>query len=279
LATTPTLGEGLLHARWFNIFVVEFELFFGIWLIFGMLPKLTWLMSIGLFFLVSIISFHKAVSGETSCGCFGNVTVNPWITMTFDLCVVVLLVCLRFNKKYPEKLDREFFYQYNLRLILWAGICVLLGSSAYGWITQKTYERLENIGQVLESNIVQLEPESWIGREFPLRDYVIDGQKMMRGKWIIMFSRHGCSDCETIKTKLLKNKDQNIMLAFLDITAMAATNNSPIIAQNFQIVPEINWIMATPVIIELSEGIVQNVQKREYLLLPQKTSFKIGIVR
>jgi hypothetical protein len=34
LATTPLLGEGLLHNRWLNIWVVEFELFFGIWLIF-----------------------------------------------------------------------------------------------------------------------------------------------------------------------------------------------------------------------------------------------------
>ena len=35
LATVPVLGEGLLHARWFNILVIEFELAFGLWLLFG----------------------------------------------------------------------------------------------------------------------------------------------------------------------------------------------------------------------------------------------------
>jgi hypothetical protein len=42
LATTPDLRSGLLHARWFNIIVVEFELLFGIWLLSGLLQKLTW---------------------------------------------------------------------------------------------------------------------------------------------------------------------------------------------------------------------------------------------
>ncbi|MDR2643810.1 MAG: hypothetical protein LBC74_13570, partial [Planctomycetaceae bacterium] len=53
LATTPSLGDGLLHARWFNIFVVEFELFFGVWLILGMLPKLTLLATVGLGMLIT----------------------------------------------------------------------------------------------------------------------------------------------------------------------------------------------------------------------------------
>jgi hypothetical protein len=33
LATEPVLGSGLLDSRWFLIFVVEFELFFGLWLL------------------------------------------------------------------------------------------------------------------------------------------------------------------------------------------------------------------------------------------------------
>jgi hypothetical protein len=39
LATEPVLGSGLLESRWFLIGVVEFELFFGLWLLSGMLPS------------------------------------------------------------------------------------------------------------------------------------------------------------------------------------------------------------------------------------------------
>jgi hypothetical protein len=98
-ATVPTLGEGLLHARWFNILVVEFELFFGIWLIVGMLPKLTWLATIGCFSVFALVSLCKALSGEASCGCFGTVTVNPWITAVADIVIIGFL--LRFRPASP----------------------------------------------------------------------------------------------------------------------------------------------------------------------------------
>ncbi|GHT23051.1 hypothetical protein FACS189419_06470 [Planctomycetales bacterium] len=91
LATVLILGEGFLHHRGFNLFVVEFELFFGIWLLFGLLPKLTWLATTALFLLFALVSFYKAISGEASCGCFGNVTVNPWFTTVFDLLIIGLL--------------------------------------------------------------------------------------------------------------------------------------------------------------------------------------------
>jgi hypothetical protein len=268
LATTPSLGEGLLHARWFNIFVVEFELFFGIWLFFGMLPRLTWIATTGLFATFFGVTFYEAVTGKISCNCFGNFSLNPWITMIFDLFIIVLLVYFRPNKSNIEKW-KGIFSQYYRQFILFIGIYVLLGSVVYGWIIQRTYERLEYIGQVLESNVVQIEPGLWIGKEFPLRDYVVNGQEILRGKWILLFSRPGCNDCKTIKTKLLENEDQNTMLAFLDTTAMV-TNNSKINTKNFRLALEINWVVETPIIVELSEGIVQDVQTREQLLLSKK---------
>jgi uncharacterized membrane protein YphA (DoxX/SURF4 family) len=95
LATIPVLGEGLFHARWFNILVVQFELFFGIWLIFGLLPKLTWLATVACFSVFTLVTLYKALSGEESCGCFGTVTVNPWVTLVFDLTVLGMLLWLR----------------------------------------------------------------------------------------------------------------------------------------------------------------------------------------
>ena len=41
LATEPVAETGLLTSRWFLIAVVEFELFFGLWLLGGLLPKWT----------------------------------------------------------------------------------------------------------------------------------------------------------------------------------------------------------------------------------------------
>ena len=95
LATTPILGEGLFNARWFNIFVVEFELFFAVWLLFGLLPNLTWLATAGLFSAFASVSLLKAVLGETDCGCWGAAKMNPWYTTVFDISVVGLLIAFR----------------------------------------------------------------------------------------------------------------------------------------------------------------------------------------
>ncbi len=76
LATVPTLGDGILYARWFNLCVVEMELAFGLWLIADLLPQLTRRATVGLFAVFSVVSLFKALSGEKSCGCFGAMQVK-----------------------------------------------------------------------------------------------------------------------------------------------------------------------------------------------------------
>ncbi|MDR0609534.1 MAG: hypothetical protein LBG58_05445, partial [Planctomycetaceae bacterium] len=93
LSVSPMLGDGIFYLRWFNIFVVEFELFFGLWLFFGFLPKLTRLAAVGCFSVFALVSLYKALSGATSCGCFSEfVPVNPWIMTVFDCGVVFVLL-------------------------------------------------------------------------------------------------------------------------------------------------------------------------------------------
>jgi hypothetical protein len=79
---------------------------------------------------------------------------------------------------------------------------------------------------------------------------------------------------------LLENKEQkDTKVASIDITAQITTNSPQMITQKFGLLSEINWIVDTPILIELSEGIVQNVQTREQLLLSPKYNLEIGIVR
>ena len=71
---------------------VEFELFFGLWLLAGILPKPTWAAALVCFGLFACVSLYKALSGYASCGCFGRVPVSPWYTVTFDLAIIASLV-------------------------------------------------------------------------------------------------------------------------------------------------------------------------------------------
>jgi len=95
LATEPVAGTGLLTSRWFLIGVVEFEFFFGLWLLAGPYPKWTWAAAFCCFALFAGVSLWKGLSGEACCGCFGRVPVNPWYTLILDLAAVGALLCWR----------------------------------------------------------------------------------------------------------------------------------------------------------------------------------------
>jgi hypothetical protein len=77
LATEPVLGSGFLSSRVFLIALVEFEWLFGVWLLAGMYPKWTWRVALGCFGLFACVSLYKGLSGDASCGCFGQVVVSP----------------------------------------------------------------------------------------------------------------------------------------------------------------------------------------------------------
>ena len=53
-----------MESRWFLIGVVEFELFFGLWLLFGLLPRLTWHAAVACFAAFACVSLFKALSAR-----------------------------------------------------------------------------------------------------------------------------------------------------------------------------------------------------------------------
>jgi uncharacterized membrane protein YphA (DoxX/SURF4 family) len=144
LATMPSLGEGMLHARWFNILTVQFELLFGIWLIFGLLPKLTWLATVGCFSVFTLVTLYKALSGEESCGCFGTVTVDPQITLVFDLTVLGMLLWLRpseLSTRWQDMADGWQVPRNRKMASIALGLWVLMSvPTTYTMISVKTFD-------------------------------------------------------------------------------------------------------------------------------------------
>jgi hypothetical protein len=107
LLTVPVAGKDLWSWRPFLIFQVEFELALAIWLLSGLLKKAAWLTSLLCFSLFSMITLYKAITGAASCGCFGSVHVNPWITLlAIDLPAVIALSIFRPGKVLSPRVSR-----------------------------------------------------------------------------------------------------------------------------------------------------------------------------
>ena len=199
LATSPVLGSGLLDSRWLLIATVEFELFFGLWLLSGLLPRLTWMAAVGCFGLFAAVSLYKAVSGEASCGCFGPVEVNPWYTFSFDVVAVGLL--LWFWPK--QKLEFGEILHHNqrllVRLLVVAVVWLILAVPTTYAIVFTAKSDLTAIGSefvaINGKKIISVEPEKWIGKPLPLLPYIKCCDNLTNGVWLILLYKHKCPVC------------------------------------------------------------------------------------
>ena len=166
---------------------VEFEFFFGLWLLANLWAKPTWAAALACFGLFTCVSVCKAISGHATCGCFGRVAVNPWYTGTLD--VAVILSLLRWRPK------ESFFaiQRATAVLVIWlaVGLPAAYAMASYSPAT------LSEAGEVMgNGKIVVLEPEKWIGKHFPLLDYIDIGDKLKKGKWVVLLYHHDCAKCQ-----------------------------------------------------------------------------------
>lgn len=84
----------LSSPRW-EITIIEGEGLLGIWLLTGLTPRACRSAALVVFVLLGSVSLYLALDGQGSCGCFGQIRVNPWITLGVDATAVATLLVLR----------------------------------------------------------------------------------------------------------------------------------------------------------------------------------------
>lgn len=99
--------ENALSSRWAMIGLIQVELLLGSWLLSGFCASTARALSLGCFAIFFLFSVVQAIKGETSCGCFGNLVVSPWLTALFDLAAVVALGSYECPQTRPTPLQGE----------------------------------------------------------------------------------------------------------------------------------------------------------------------------
>jgi hypothetical protein len=84
--------ETLFGSLFFSAMATAMELFLGLWLLLGTHKRLCWFVTCMCFAVFEVVAFDRALSGASSCGCFGKVQVNPWIAFVFDIGVLCVLL-------------------------------------------------------------------------------------------------------------------------------------------------------------------------------------------
>ena len=253
LATVPELGDGLLHARWFNIFVVEFELAFVIWLIFGMFPELTRLATIGLFTVFAGTSLYKALSGESSCGCFGAVQVNPWWTFALDVILIGLLLSIRVAPDKTPNISLGNIYRNLVTMFfLWLVIAVPMTYT----ITGIRSGDFENLGSVFVGTdgkrTILIEPEKWPKGRFPLLPYIEPPEvreTLKSGNWIAVLYHHDCRKCQATINDFAAKKTPQVVC--IEIPPYGTTNNIPEQFIHAKLTDRLSWFLETPNVVQI----------------------------
>ncbi len=242
--TEPALKAGFFDSRWFVIWVVELELLFAVWLLSlhplrsgngtadnttSSLPLVpcpstegrervisargedfwAWLASICLFSMFGCISLWNAIAGETTCGCFGRLDVSPWLTTAMDLAFVAALIRFRPQLLRSKRLLPAFGLQrVGSILLIWA----VVGGPVGFAVACFHPTTLSNVGSLIgEGNLVVLEPEKWVGKRFPLLNYIDIGEQLAAGEWTVVFFRSGCPNCQAVLRAYKERATQTVL--------------------------------------------------------------------
>ncbi len=95
LALDPLVQDWFLASPRLLVAVIEVETLLGLWLLSGWSARAGWVAALGFFGVMAGTSLYLALSGQSSCGCFGQVPVSPWLTFAIDLAAVGALVIFR----------------------------------------------------------------------------------------------------------------------------------------------------------------------------------------
>ena len=301
LLTEPLANTDIWSYRPLLIFTIEFELALALWLLSGLFKKAAWLASVAVFSVFSLITLYKALSGADSCGCFGAVKVNPWLTLlAIDLPAVIALLIFRQAPKFilglrPERpifdspgwseaqpwvksvqqnqalkgRDKCFLPStFNFKLSHFAYF-----ATVFLVITISTVALALNKPATVTSSYEVLEPSNWVGKRLPILEYIDIGPQLEKGNWLVLFYHYDCPDCQKAISeyeRLGRDNKGNKNFPKIALVEVPPYGLDLRIANSLCIIAKLNnmknWFMTTPATVLLTEGIVNEANGKNYLL-------------
>jgi len=236
---------------------IEFVL--GCWLLIGSRGLATWSVSLGTFAIFACVAAYRAAGGAESCGCFGPVHVNPWYTASFDVsAAVVLLACYRAAKtQQPRRLP-------TWRWATFVAVCLMAVGPGTWFMTRHARGKPGDDGLPVANGVTILEPQTWIGRPFPLDRYIDIGGELANGRCVVVLYRSDCDHCRRAIPRYeavaasWKDRAGVPMVALIEMSPYAPPGRGLIGANSRAMVGKLSdsreWFAQTPVAILLEDG-------------------------
>ncbi|MDD5326262.1 MAG: hypothetical protein PHY02_00425 [Phycisphaerae bacterium] len=255
LLTEPIISKGFWESWEFFLIQIPLELGLGIWLVCGLFKKAAWMLAVLAFGLFIAVTLQKALSGAESCGCFGMVKVNPWITLSIvDIPLFLGLIIFRpkglklLPPPWPSKW--HFFSIAIPTFIIFSIIMPYL-------ILHKPLDRTDKYEVV--------KPEEWLDSETWLMLKHIDiADSLQSNIVVVVFYSVECDTCqETVPlydqmARDMAGSEDAIQFAFVEIPPYASEEDNLVPTDTPCLRGRLDsskiWYMQTPLIVLLREG-------------------------
>ncbi|RKY20497.1 MAG: hypothetical protein DRP62_08540 [Planctomycetota bacterium] len=269
LLTEPIISEGFWESWEFFLIQIPLELGLGIWLVSGLFRKAAWAVATISFGLFIAVTLQKGLIGAESCGCFGRVHVNPWITLSaVDIPLFVMLLIFRpkgqklFPPPWPSA--KHFF-----------GVAVptfiLIAVSMPVLILNKPPDKTDKYEVV--------KAEEWTGgrtanekqtaqnpaaEEWPMLKYIDIAESLRSNIVVVTLYNTECDNCHNAiltydrMSRDMAN-DNSIRFAFVEIPPYSSQRDSIVPVDTPCLTGKLDsskeWYIKTPLIVALHDGL------------------------
>jgi hypothetical protein len=212
------------------------------------------------------VALYRAISGASSCGCFGKLSVNPFSTAIADL-VIVAAFALVTPRGCPRRARRQGFL---LAVIAITGFLII-------WFNQDRV-RTHVLTTVAPNGsisrpgaIVLLAPNEWVGSKLPILTHIDVGTQLESGSWKVLLYHYDCSICRDVLHTFERDaRDATLAtdkshIALIEIPPYAPPGQSPVSLPSACVLGRLSadhqWAVKTPVIIFLANGRVTSASQ------------------
>jgi hypothetical protein len=258
---SPPITNAASFSRELTVALSIGELVLAMWLISGFRPQLTRWLSLGFFFVFLVVSSYKAISGEESCACLGEIKVNPWYSAMFNATAIGVLALWR-----PD-VHKGFFVASltSLTCLVFTFLIIVLGIKRIP-LNATIAEDGEIHGY---GNRIAIEPTQWVEGRFPLLGHIDIGPTLSHGQWFVLIYRRNCKAClEYMPTfeRLAEHSSlfpRSPQCAIVEVDSISPQESFlPTIGNEIlrgRLSTAWNWIVRTPLLIRLSDGKVLEI--------------------
>lgn len=263
ILTVPILVKGFWESWEFFLIQIPLEFGLGIWLVSGLFRKAAWLVGTLAYLGFIFVTLQKVWIGAETCGCFGQVQVDPRVTL-FAIDIPFFLLLLIFRPKGEKLLGSPWPSKHHF-LSVAAVTLLIIAIGEPILFFNKPPDKTEKY--------VVVKPESWqLGQNWNMLDAIDIAGEFSEGISVVFLYHFDCPECrEAIPyykqmCEQLTGNEDSMRIAFVEAPPYGGKDDD-IIGDTLCMRGRLDggkiWYFATPLVVVIENGVLLNWRQEE----------------